>query len=410
MGLFLNFLAPYAYFCLISAWGIAQNLEGLEVFKYLNDRIERVGDKSFLLMNLSPAAGVSVVSVIVTLILLIVFVTNLRASFAVSKRLGIIAVLIWIAPGLFAISGQSVAAGWLAPDVFRFTVGFPGGVGSAAINLIIALVSGWSIAILFGSRWGKNEFKNVYDHFWYPLGLAAVLYFVIDAGLPFYKVDADEAIGHEIAALNLYKKSAENISQACQDSKDIASGAARLCQFGKGLSPQIVMELDEKREIRSRMDLPAWVETLAADRDGKLKRDIDFVNAWACEQRNRPELCFKIPFAEILDSKGLEERYLFLPAAYAQAIERNDASLKKVEDRIHDIEIGHNIRYFAFLVVGFLAGGKVANATRSLLSGDVARQKSWIKRFFKFSYSIIAYALIMIYKLIKLISNKFKSN
>lgn len=409
VNLFLNFLAPYAYFCLISAWGIAQNLEGLGIFKYLNDPVERVGDKSFLLLNLSPAAGVSVVSVIVTLILLFVFVANLRASFAVSRRLGIIAALIWISPGLFAILGQSIAAGWLAPDVFRFAVGFPGGVGSASVNLIIALISGWSIAILFGCRWGKNEFKNFYDHFWYPLGLAAVLYFVIDAGLPFYKVDADEAIGQEIAVLNLYKKSAENIYQTCQDSKDFANGAARLCQFGKALSPQIVMELDEKREIRAKMDLPDWVRTLAADKDGKLEKDIDFANDWACEQRNRPELCFKIPFEQVLDSKSLDGRYLFLPAVYAQGIERDDVSLKKVDSRIHDIEIGHNIRYFAFLVVGFLAGGKVANATRSLLSGDVARQKSWVIWFFRFLRSLIVYILKRICKLIKLISIKYKS-
>ncbi|WP_155122825.1 hypothetical protein [Burkholderia ubonensis] len=405
----MNFLAPYAYLCLLSAWGIAQNLEGLGIFKYFNEPVRQIAGKPFMLLSFDPAVGVSIISVITTLVLLTVFYLNVRACFAVGRKLGIVSISIWVLPGLLSIFGCTVDAKWFAPDVFRFAVGFPGGVGSAAANLGIALVFGWSVAILYGGKWDKNKLKNVYDHFWYPLGLAAVLYFVVDSGLPFYKADANEEIDRQVAILNLYKDSAKNIGRACAENKYIAGNAIRLCSFQKGLSDQIFVQLNEKRELRGKMDVPDWLKTLSAGKDEQLLRDIDFVNQWACADGNIREFCLKIPLEDVLSSKNPDESYVFLPPDYAAIIIKSQSLLKGIDGRIGDIERGHNIRYFAFLAVGLLAGGKVANATRALLRGDVVKQKSLIIGFLKIVYSMAAATFICLRRGLNFLFAKFRS-
>jgi hypothetical protein len=392
MSLLIRFLAPYGDICLLSAWGVAQNLEGLGIFKYLNDPVEKIGGNSVMALNLDPAVGVSVVSVIMTLALIAVFYLNVRASFAVAKKVGFISIAVWISPGLLSIVGYSIDESWLAPDVFRSGSGFPGGARSAAVNLGMVLVLGWSVAILIGSRWNKNKLKNVYDHFWYPLGLVAVLYFVIDSGLSFYKADADNEIKQQIGILNLYKISANNIDRACSGNEYISTRAGRLCEFQRGLLDQVSMQLHKKPEIRGKMEIPDWIKILSDGKDAKLLMDIDMVNAWACDRGNRSEMCFQIPLDEVLDPKNPDKSYIFLPPVYAKFFQASSASLRKVEGRINDIEIGRNIRYFAFLAVGLLAGGKVANATRALLTKDVAKQKSWLILFLKALYSFLVWA------------------
>lgn len=405
----MKFMAPYTYLCLLSAWGIAQNLEGLGAFKYFNDSVERIGDRQFMLTNLDPGVGVSIISVIVTLVLLFVLYLNVRACFAIRSSLGVKSMLIWGLPGLLSLFGYSVDPQWFAPDVFRFAVGFPGGVGSAAANLAIVLVLGWSVAILFGSRWERNKLKNLYDHFWYPLGLAAVLYFVIDSGLPFYKADVDEASANKIEILNLYKASAKSIERACEDSKYISTNAADLCRFQDGLSENISTQIDERREIRDKMDLPIWIKTLSSDANNKILRDIDLANAWACAGENLSQLCIAIPFEDVVNMQNPGEKYIFLPTAYAKRLAADDASIKKVNDRINEIEMGHNIRYFAFLAVGLLAGGKVANATRALLSTDISKQKSWTVVIFKFIYLLARATFVGLWSGLRLLFDSFRA-
>jgi hypothetical protein len=49
----------------------------------------------------------------------------------------------------------------------------------------------------------------------------------------------------------------------------------------------------------------------------------------------------------------------------------------KADRRIHDIEQGRNLRYFGFLIIAILAGGKLANASRAMFKVDPGRPRSW---------------------------------
>ncbi|WP_155122562.1 hypothetical protein [Burkholderia ubonensis] len=373
-----DFFIPYVQLSLISAWGIAQNFEGIGVFKYFNESVVQLGGRIFWLLNLSPLVGVTIISIIVSFALSVILVLNVRACFSVGGRAGVASIFIWTMPGLFSMIGWRIDAKWFAPDVFRFAVGFPGGVGSAAINLVISLIAGWSIAILFGRRFDRNNLKNVYDHLWYPLGLVAVLYFVVDSGLPFYKEDATDATQQEIAILKLYRDSVQSLERACAANEYVLANAANLCHLKEEIGSQIAMEIDKKSEIRAKTDLPQWISTLGEGKNPELEREIAFINDWACARGNLRNACGRIPIEQAIDQKDIDKSYVFLPPYYAGALLKIDASFKKVDEHIRSIEMGHNIRYFAFLGVGLLAGGKVANATRAFLADDVAPQKSWI--------------------------------
>lgn len=76
--------------------------------------------------------------------------------------------------------------------------------------------------------------------------------------------------------------------------------------------------------------------------------------------------------------------------------------MQKSEQRIHEIEQGHNTRYFVFLLLAFLAGGKLANASRSMVKDDQVTPPSWVWISIKFLYQMIYLVLKTLWKVISL--------
>ncbi|MBM7343704.1 hypothetical protein [Pantoea coffeiphila] len=66
----------------------------------------------------------------------------------------------------------------------------------------------------------------------------------------------------------------------------------------------------------------------------------------------------------------------FLPPPYAQNLQLLQKSIQKADEHIQEIEQGHNTRYFVFLLLAFVAGGKLANASRSMVKHDTVRPPS----------------------------------
>ncbi|WP_413739598.1 hypothetical protein ACL2XQ_19865 [Sodalis sp. RH14] len=58
--------------------------------------------------------------------------------------------------------------------------------------------------------------------------------------------------------------------------------------------------------------------------------------------------------------------------------------MQKADDHIQEIERGHNVRYFVFLLLAFVAGGKLANASRSMVEHDKVRPPSWLFMIIRF--------------------------
>jgi len=125
----IQFFLPYLTLCHVASWGLAQNLEGIGLFTYLNSQPMQVGDAIFYPMNLNPRLGVANLAVCLTGVLVVVFLLNIRACFYLSKWVGCTSLILWTLPGMLNMLGYMPEFRVLGPDVFRFGIGFPGTAG-----------------------------------------------------------------------------------------------------------------------------------------------------------------------------------------------------------------------------------------------------------------------------------------
>lgn len=371
----LQFFLPYLTLCHLASWGLAQNLEGLRLFKYLNTQPKQIGDVIFYPLNLNPAVGVANLSVVLTGVLVIIFVLNIRACFYLNKWVGSAGLTLWLLPGLLSMFGYVPDIRGVAPDVFRFGEGFPGSAESAAANLLMCLVAGWSLIMLLSSLWKKNTFKNVYDHIWYTMGLIAALYFVVDAGFSSYKSDLEDADDRMVRTLQLFRIAERHLDVLCA-LPETAELSPALCALAPELKWGVLSYLDMKGNVRSQIEPPNWAAKLASD--PVLASQIRALNNWACTQRQQPGQCQAVPRDTALSIQDMDTPLAFPSPNYADAIQRLHASMEKSDQRIREIERGRNLRYFVFLAVAFLAGGKLANASRAMVKDDSVRPRSWV--------------------------------
>jgi len=406
MLLLLKFLHPYLLFCNLSAWGLAQNLEGLGLFHYINDFPMRVGNEVIYPLNFSPIHGVNGLSGVLTLMLIPISLLNIRAGFYLNKWAGWFSLCLWVIPGGMSMLGYVPDLRNFGPDKFQFGANFTGSTTSAAANLIICLIAGWSVIMLFGALWKKNTFKNAYDHIWYVLGLIAALYFVVDSGLPSYKEDLSESGDRTTSIMQFYRSGEQNLAALCKD-PIVVNQAPDLCSLAPAMKWAFQDNFILKDILRARIDLPDWVSSVASD--PSLKKQIDAFNAMTCSPGQSRGNCQTVPIEMSLDEDDYKNPVAFLPPPYAQALQRLHKSMQKADDHIQEIERGHNVRYFVFLLLAFVAGGKLANASRSMVKHDTVRPPSWlfvIIRFVVIKVLLMCWMLAtgVIWPLIKLFS------
>ncbi|WP_410706577.1 hypothetical protein [Citrobacter braakii] len=399
--MFIQFFLPYLTLCNLASWGLAQNLEGLGIFQYLNSQPIQIGDNVVYPLNLNPVIGVTSLSITLTGILIVVFVLNVRACFYLNKWVGGIGLLLWFLPGLLNLFGFLPDIRSMGPDIFRFGDGFPGSMKSAAANLLICLVSGWSIILLISSFWKKNTFKNFYDHIWYILGLIAALYFVVDAGLPSYKADLSEADDRMVRTLKLFRAGEERLEILCP-LPEVAALSPSLCALTPELRWNIPRYLDLNSTFRVKSESPNWTAKLTSE--PTLAIEIEKLNIWTCTHPSHKSLCQTVPTDTAMSIKDIDKPIAFPPPSYALSIQALHASMQKADQRISEIERGHNTRYFVFLILAFMAGGKLANASRSMVKDDSVLPPSWILQSIKCLGYITIYSFKEIVMLLTLIS------
>lgn len=378
------FLMPYVNLCLQAAWGVAQNLEGLGFFGYLNTAPMIKNGMVFYPANFNPAQGVGIIAAIISCVFFIVFLLNIRACFYLNKWFGYISLGLWFLPGILSVVGWMPEYQNMGPDVFRFGKGFPGSTVSGAANLFICLLSGWSIIMLFSTFWKKNSFKNAYDHVWYTVGLSAALYFVVDTGLPSYKDDLSNADNHIVQTLNFFYSAEERVEVLCLQ-QEVMQLSPLLCKSVPELKWTTLNYLELNEALRAKIEPPDW--TVNLPKNQVLADQVSLLNNWACVQGHALSQCQKIPIDIAISLKDLDVLVVFPPPSYAERIQLLYESMKKADLYVEGIEKGHNQRYFLFLLLAFLAGGKLANASRAMIKHDITfREKSWLVIILKHVY------------------------
>lgn len=375
MLLLLKFIHPYLLFCNLAAWGLAQNLEGLGLFHYINDLPMHVGNEVIYPWNINPIHGVNGLSGVMTFMLIPIFLLNIRAGFYLNKSTGYLCLCLWMLPGGISLLGYFPDLYNFGPDKFHFGANFTGSTASAAANLIICMVAGWSAIMLFGSFWKKNTFKNAYDHIWYLLGLIAALYFVVDSGLPSYKEELSDSNERTTQIMQFYRNSEQNLTLLCKD-PILINQTPDLCSLASAMKWAFQDRLLSKDILRARIDLPDWVSSIA--NEPSLKKQIDIFNAIACSTGPVRGNCQTVPVEMSLSMDDYKKPLAFLPSSYAKQLQRLHKSMQRADSHIQEIERGHNARYFVFLLLAFVAGGKLANASRSMFKHDIVRPRSWL--------------------------------
>lgn len=381
MLLVFKFILPYMLFCNLGAWGLAQNLEGLKFFHYINDLPVQMGADVIYPWNISPKHGVYSLTFLLTFILVPISLLNIRAGFYLNKWAGWISLCMWILPGVLSLMGYLPDLHDYGPDKFQFGASFTGSTSSAAVNLAICLVAGWSVIMLFSTFWKISTFKNAYDHIWYVLGLIAALYFVVDSGLPSYKEDLSESGDRTTRILTLYHDGVQNLASLCAN-PEVSGRAPDLCALVPDIRWGIQNRLEMKDMLRARIDEPDWVARVASD--PLLQQQIDALNIWACSSDQIRGNCQTVPIELSLNGTDFKTPVVFLRSGFAQELLNLHKSMQSADERIQEIDRGHNARYFVFLMLAFVAGGKLANASRSMREKDSVRPPSWLLMIIRF--------------------------
>jgi len=371
----LQFFQPYLTLCLLASWGLAQNLEGLGLFQYLNALPIQVSETTIYPLLLDASVGVAILTFILTVVLATVFILSIRACFYLNKRFGCIGLILWLLPGLLSMFGYIPDIHSVGPEMFLLGSGYLGNPASAAANMFICLIGGWSLILILSSYWGKDNFKNVYDHIWYLSGLSAVLYFVMDAALPVHQKSLTDADNRIVRTLQLFHTAKASLDVLCTLSEPEKLLAPALCE----LTPDMFfyhLDDDMQENVRAKIEPPEWIATLASD--SELARQIEALNKWACVQGYQLEHCRRIPFGIALSTQDINASIVFPPPSYAKKVQQLHASMEEGDRRIHDIKQGYNRRYFIFLLFAILAGGKLANTSRALFKPNSGCTQSWV--------------------------------
>ncbi|EPB4306251.1 TPA: hypothetical protein ACJHGT_003293 [Yersinia enterocolitica] len=128
--------------------------------------------------------------------------------------------------------------------------------------------------------------------------------------------------------------------------------------------------------LRAKIDLPDWVDRLASY--PPMAVQIDALNKWACSPESIRGNCQTLPIEMVLGHEDFEVPMVFLPPPYAKELAGLHKLMQTADEHIQEIERGHNGRYFVFLMLAFVAGGKLANASRSMARHDTVRSRSWL--------------------------------
>jgi len=177
-----DFFYPYVKFLHGAAYNLHQILEGLgvvsSIFTGRNDAGQIIGT------YWSPdEAMVNTLGYLIVLSLLLIPLLA-AAAYTVGKKQG---VLIFFA--LLLLPGALNCLG-LFPNInylpIRYAINGVGKLGSE-IGLIpllmLCAITGWAVMVLIYDNLNLTErFRQIYDHFWFPLALVAAVFFVADNG------------------------------------------------------------------------------------------------------------------------------------------------------------------------------------------------------------------------------------
>ena len=177
-----SFFHPYTTFLHGAAYNLHQVLEGLDVVS--SSFAERDAAGKIIGGYWSPDQAMVITLGYLVILSLLVIPLLAAAAYTVSKKQGLLtfSALLFL-PGVMNCLGLFPMINYLPT---RYTIHGVGNLGSE-IGLIpllmLCAIIGWGIMILAYDNLNLTDrFRQIYDHFWFPLALVAAVFFVADNG------------------------------------------------------------------------------------------------------------------------------------------------------------------------------------------------------------------------------------
>lgn len=361
--MFDGFLYPYAAACISAAYSFSQNLLGL------NNR--QLGGLPLPFDQLVE---------IYDLLLLGVCLLSLRAAWVMSWRLSFALFVLLLLPGISSSLGlQSPIEP--VPDLIVLGGDYLGAKGGTVINLAMLFALSWAGFILYFRRHPKMDIpKHAFDHIWYAIGLAAAIFLVSDSS--------------QKEALQSRQEEEQVVTQGTTLLATQTFSAAKLCRF----RTKVISKLTSKPEafckwidafqghiwflantnwVSRNNSSPEQMEdffSVAQDQGITAKeaqRLLREYNTNACTRPETINLCSRVPdllnsFSSLSVSPTMEYALALEPVA--PSIARSWTLSGKDSKRLDANGPQFTFRWFFFLLLAVLAGGKVSFATRSLFN------------------------------------------
>lgn len=344
---------------------------------------------------IDPHSIFNVFLIVYVVFLPFVALLSILASFSLGRKLGAIAVVLWLLPGFLSINGINIISADV-PDSFIVNDGsmYVGETRSTLYNVFVVFLLGWSITTLFVHFFKiKKGFKESYDHLWYTLGLAVAVIFVVDSNTSYYRVELAESEKNISKILSLTLNQLNYTHSICLKQKDklISYGISKdFCDWAiKAKFDYFWLSEDKSftRHFKSKSDLDNLVPR------NRLS-DISKFNNYICKSDTESSHCnlLSFEFGRFSENSNWpKSRYALAIAPLNKALSIYWEESSKKNKKLKEVENAPNSKWFFYMILGFIAGGKVANSSRNLAGDPKPIFRYWIKYLYTNLYKIFQY-------------------
>lgn len=380
-----TFLEPYLYLSAYLANLVLKNLEGA------------FGGFVTFSRGSSLWLGLSVIFVCFEIAALL---TGTVATFRLSKlKLFIPLIVMWMLPGLsntfhFASLGpisldDRTMIMWGSPKL-RST----GSSEGMALALSFSIISGWSVSLfLFEVFRAGKRLRLIFEHGWILAGMVTAFFLVLEVQSNITREELTDADAEVVKATTLLYEKVSSLSKLCARDETRIFGSIRLsddfCSWSESASALIYTtrysfdfervgiifpnSQDFLQFYRPRSDINFADDILA---------QIEYVDSYYCNTKSEQISCLPLPGS--LGTDLIAERItsdtddIFVRHAFpiVQLVEIVHEFTKKGRDlfELRRAQVGlPNQRWLSIFALAWLAGAKIAFATRELFRDDLGR-------------------------------------
>jgi len=384
MSIFLLFVKPYAFLAHLAAYGLAQNLEGVGLFGFINGIYEP--GVPYLLLNYNPAQGVRVITGGILYCLPIFSLMLVRGAFVLGRFSGLLAAFVVFAPGVLSVFGVTISFESYTPEEFVFGAGYLGGLWNSGVIFVLAFVLGWAVVLMVANLFKSQKFKHGYDHAWCLLTLVGCMYLVVASQVKWDERQVSEINGSLEHYLNVFSRGYSLLKEECLPGGRLA-GEADICEKVMSVSKMLVRDVEGSNPAVRRYG-GAWLKSAL------MQHDIDKVNLVLCKEHSSQ--CTVLPDGLALDLNDFDEAKIIPSEAHLQRVKKLYSKLGIYVDKIKAAEEHENLKYFLFCFISFLAGGKAATSSISIVGEGNLKSSSWL-------YSILRFVSLRFFRCVALI-------